>query len=377
MPSPLSIWPASRPGAGFSSSSARSSTCREPVRHEPAAGVTCSTATTAAKTRTLSPWRQHSAGSVSEVNVAEDSEECFLGVQSFVRGTRAYRVDLSTGRADPLVLTDRTAPVPDVATERRSAISADGTTVPYFLLRPAGAGLGLPTLLYGYGGYNWAITPTFRAAWPAWLAAGGALAVANLRGGGEYGRQWHEAGMRERKQNVFDDFIAVGEHLISTGVTTSGQLALHGASGGGLLVGAVMTQRPDLAAVALPMVGVMDMLRFHKFTIGAAWIPEQDDPDVAEDFAFLYAYSPLHALRAGTSYPATLILTGDHDDRVAPAHSYKFGAELQHDQAGDAPVLLRIETATGHGVGKPKRMLAAELADMLAFAAERTGLTPG
>jgi prolyl oligopeptidase len=200
--------------------------------------------------------------------------------------------------------------------------------------------------------------------------------VANLRGGGEYGREWHEAGRRERKQNVFDDFIAVGEHLVSSGVTTHGQLALHGRSNGGLLVGAVMTQRPDLAAVALPMVGVMDSLRFHKFTIGAAWIPEKGDPDVAEDFAFLYAYSPLHNLRAGTCYPATLILTGDHDDRVAPAHSYKFGAELQHDQAGDAPVLLRIETATGHGPGKPKRMLAAEFADMLAFAAEHTGLTP-
>jgi len=290
---------------------------------------------------------------------------------------RAYRVDLSTGRADRLVLTDRTAPVPDVTIERRSATSADGTTVPYFLLRPAGAGLALPTLLYGYGGYNLAITPAFKAAWPAWLAGGGALAVANLRGGGEYGMEWHEAGRRERKQNVFEDFIAVGEHLISSGVTTRGQLALHGRSNGGLLVGAVMTQRPDLAAVALPMVGVMDKLRFHKFTIGAAWIPEAGDPDVAEDFAFLYAFSPLHALRPGVSYPATLILTGDHDDRVAPAHSYKFGAELQHDQASDAPVLLRIEAATGHGLGKPKRMLAAEFADMLAFAAEHTGLTPG
>jgi prolyl oligopeptidase len=316
-------------------------------------------------------------GSVSEVHIEENAEECFLGVESFVRGTRAYRVDLSTGRADPLVLNDRTAPVPDVAIERRSATSADGTTVPYFLLRPAGAGLALPTVLYGYGGYNKAMTPAFKAAWPAWLAGGGALAVANLRGGGEFGREWHEAGQRERKQNVFDDFIAVGEHLISSGVTTHGQLALHGRSNGGLLVGAVMTQRPDLAAVALPMVGVMDKLRFHKFTIGAAWIPEKGDPDVAEDFAFLYAYSPLHALRPGTSYPATLILTGDHDDRVAPAHSYKFGAELQHDQASDAPVLLRIEAATGHGPGKPKRMLAAEFADMLAFAAEHTGLTPG
>lgn len=316
-------------------------------------------------------------GSVSEVHIEEDSDECFLGVESFVRGMRAYRVDLTAGRADPLVLTDRTAPVPDVTVERRSATSADGTTVPYFLLRPAGARQALPTLLYGYGGYGKAMTPVFKAAWPAWLAGGGALAVANLRGGGEYGREWHEAGRRERKQNVFDDFIAVGEHLISSGATTRGQLALHGRSNGGLLVGAVMTQRPGLAAVALPMVGVMDKLRFHKFTIGAAWIPEAGDPDVAEDFAFLYAFSALHALRPGTRYPATLILTGDHDDRVAPAHSYKFGAELQHDQAGDAPVLLRIEAATGHGLGKPKRMLAAEFADMLAFAARHTGLTPG
>jgi len=316
-------------------------------------------------------------GSVSEVHIEENSEECFLGVESFVRGTRAFRVDLSTGRADPLLLTDRTALVPDVAVERRSATSADGTAVPYFLLRPAGAGPALPTLLYGYGGYNKAMTPAFKAAWPAWLAGGGALAVANLRGGGEFGREWHEAGRRERKQNVFDDFIAVGEHLISSGVTTRGQLALHGRSNGGLLVGAVMTQRPDLAAVALPMVAVMDKLRFHKFTVGAAWIAEKGDPDVAADFAFLYAYSPLHALRPGTRYPATLILTGDHDDRVAPAHSYKFAAELQHDQAGDAPVLLRIEASTGHGLGKPKRMLAAEFADMLSFAAEHTGLTPG
>jgi len=315
-------------------------------------------------------------GSVGEVHAEEDGEECFLGVQSFVRGTRAFRVDLATGRADPLVLTDRTAPVPDVTIERRSAASADGTMVPYFLLRPAGAGPALPTLLYGYGGYNNAITPRFMAAWPAWLAGGGALAVANLRGGGEFGRQWHEAGRREHKQNVFADFIAVGEHLVSTGVTAHGRLALYGRSNGGLLVGAVMTRRPDLAAVALPAVGVLDRLRFHKFTIGASWIPEEGDPDVAEDFAFLYPNSPLHALRPGTCYPATLILTGDHDDRVAPAHSYKFGAELQHDQACDAPVLLRIETATGHGPGKPRRMLAAEFADMLAFAAEHTGLTP-
>ena len=201
--------------------------------------------------------------SVSEVHVAEGSGECFLGVQSFVRGSRAYRVDLSAVRASPLTLTGWPAPVPAVTMERRLATSADGTAVPYFLLRLAGAGPALPALLCGYGGFSIAITPRFNPAWLAWLAAGGALAVANLRGGGEYGREWHEAGRRERKQNVYDDFIAVGEHLISTGVTTQGQLVLHGASGGGLLVGAVMTQRPDLAAVALPMVAVMDMLRFH------------------------------------------------------------------------------------------------------------------
>ena len=315
-------------------------------------------------------------GSVTEVSAKEGSSECFVGVESFIRSTRVYRIDLSSGRAGRLALSDTAAPVPDVTVERRSAVSADGTTVPYFLLRRADADQPLPTLLYGYGGYNRALTPAFKAAWPAWLAGGGALAVANLRGGAEYGRKWHEAGQRERKQDVFDDFIAVGEHLISAGVTTHGQLALHDVSNGGLLVSAVMTQRPDLAAVVLPMVGVMDMLRFHKFTIGAAWIAVQGDPDVAEDFAFLHAYSPLHALRPGTSYPATLILTGDHDDRVAPAHSYKFGAELQHDQAGDAPVLLRIEAVTGHGHGKPKRMQAAEYADMLAFAAQHTGLTP-
>jgi prolyl oligopeptidase len=318
------------------------------------------------------------SGSVSAVHAEEGGDECFLGAESFIRAARAYRVDLSTGQAGPLVLTSKTAPVPDVTVERQAAISADGTKVPYFLLRPANSGKEpLPTLVYGYGGYGTSVTPRFKASWPAWLAAGGALAVANLRGGGEFGEEWHQAGTRERKQNVFDDFIAVGEHLAETGVTTHGQLVLHGRSNGGTLIGAVLTQRPDLAAVALPMVGTMDMLRFHKFTVGAGWIAEKGDPDVAEDFAFLYAYSPVHALRPGTSYPATLVLTGDHDDRVAPAHSYKFGAGLQHAQAGDAPVLLRIETATGHGLGKPRRMVIAEFADMLAFAAAHTALTPG
>ena len=201
------------------------------------------------------------------------------------------------------------------------------------------------------------------------------LAIANLRGGGEFGTEWYEAGRLSRKQNVFDDFIAVGEDLKATGVTTTAQLALHGRSNGGLLVGAVMTQRPDLAAVAIPGVGVLDMLRFHLFTIGAAWISDYGDPNHPGQFADALAYSPLHRVTAGTSYPATLVLTGDHDDRVVPLHSHKFTAALQHAQAGPAPVLSRIEVSTGHGAGKPAALQAAEWADLLAFAAHHTGLT--
>ncbi|HVX45206.1 MAG TPA: prolyl oligopeptidase family serine peptidase [Mycobacteriales bacterium] len=315
------------------------------------------------------------AVSVQEISARAGRAEAFLGVATFTGRMGAYRLDLKTGDARRLDLVGDPAPVPGVRIERRHATSADGTSVPYFLLRPDGVDSG-PALLYGYGGFDAPITPDYKPAWPAWLRAGGALAIANLRGGGEFGRGWHEAGMRERKQHVFDDFIAVGEDLVATGVTTSAQLAIHGRSNGGLLVGAVMTQRPDLAAVALPMVGVLDMLRYHRFTIGSAWIPEYGDPDVAADFAFIRAYSPLHNIRPGTAYPATLVLTGDHDDRVVPAHSHKFAATLQAAQAGPAPVLIRIETATGHGVGKPARMLAAEFADMLAFAAEHTGLRP-
>jgi prolyl oligopeptidase len=322
------------------------------------------------------------AGPVGVVDAAglPGDDEAFLGVTSFVQDIRCYRLDLATGAMEPLGLVagppDPPAPV---VTERRRATSPDGTEVPYFLVRRADlpAGAPRPTLLYGYGGFNQALTPAFRAAWPAWVDAGGVLAVANLRGGGEFGREWHEAGTRERKQNVFDDFVAVAEGLVAGGVTTPAQLALHGRSNGGLLVGAVMTQRPELAAVALPMVGVLDMLRFHRFTIGRSWIPDYGDPDDPTDFEVLRAYSPLHNLREGAGYPATLVLTGDHDDRVVPAHSHKFLAALQYVQAGAAPVLARIETATGHGVGKPRRLVAAEFADLLAFAAEHTGLVPG
>jgi prolyl oligopeptidase len=202
------------------------------------------------------------------------------------------------------------------------------------------------------------------------------LAVANLRGGGEYGTEWYDDGRLANKQHVFDDFIAVGEQLVASGVTTSAQLALHGRSNGGLLVGAVLTQRPDLAAVALPGVGVLDLLRFHLFTIGAAWVSDYGNPNDPAQFADALAYSPLHQIHPGTRYPATLVLTGDHDDRVVPLHSHKFTATLQHAQAGDAPVLARIEVATGHGMGKPMSMVADEWADLLAFAAAHTGLEP-
>ncbi|MET1007686.1 MAG: prolyl oligopeptidase family serine peptidase, partial [Propionibacteriaceae bacterium] len=191
-----------------------------------------------------------------------------------------------------------------------------------------------------------------------------------------FGTAWHDAGRLAQKQNVFDDFIAVAEQLKADGVTSTGQLALHGRSNGGLLVGAVMTQRPDLAAVALPGVGVLDMLRFHLFTIGAAWMSDYGDPGDPEQFADLLAYSPLHNISDGTTYPATLVLTGDHDDRVVPLHSHKFTATLQHAQAGDAPILTRVEVATGHGAGKPAAMVADEWADLLAFAAHHTGLRP-
>ncbi|HEY8474531.1 MAG TPA: prolyl oligopeptidase family serine peptidase [Natronosporangium sp.] len=321
------------------------------------------------------------AGPVSVVGgyAKAGDDEVFLGLESFLHRTRAYRLDMATGSIVELRLVDNGSDVSvPTVTERHRAISQDGTEVPYFLVRRADLPTDQPqpTLLYGYGGFNIALTPSFRAAWPAWVAAGGVLVVANLRGGGEFGREWHEAGTRERKQNVFDDFVAVAKDLFATGVTAPERLALHGGSNGGLLVGAVMTQHPELAAVALPAVGVLDMLRFHRFTIGWAWISDYGDPENPADFEVLRAYSPLHNLREGVSYPATLVLTGDHDDRVVPAHSHKFIAQLQHVQAGPAPVLARIETAAGHGFGKPRSVLAAEIADTLAFAAEHTGLVP-
>ena len=226
-----------------------------------------------------------------------------------------------------------------------------------------------PTILYAYGGFNIPQTPSFSVSTISWLELGGVYAVANLRGGGEYGRSWHEAGMLDKKQNVFDDFLAAAEWLIEKKYTSSDRLAIRGGSNGGLLVGAAMTQRPELFAAAVPAVGVMDMLRFHKFTIGWAWVSEYGSSDDPRQFQTLRTYSPLHNLKPGGKYPATLITTGDHDDRVVPAHSFKFAATLQEVQAADKPVLIRIETRAGHGAGTPTTKLIEAAADVNAFLA--------
>lgn len=248
--------------------------------------------------------------------------------------------------------------------------SKDGTKIPMIITYKKGTDLNgkNPTILYGYGGFNISLTPSFSIANAVWLEQGGIYAVANLRGGGEYGKEWHDAGTKLTKQNVFDDFIAAGEYLIAQKYTSSDFLAIRGGSNGGLLVGAVMTQRPDLMKVALPAVGVLDMLRYHTFTAGAGWAYDYGTAeDSKEMFNYLLKYSPVHNVKAGVQYPATLVTTGDHDDRVVPAHSFKFAAELQAKQTGPNPVLIRIETNAGHGAGKPVSKTIEEAADIQAF----------
>ena len=321
-------------------------------------------------------------GAVVGLNAKRGDPEAFVGLSSVTSPTQSYLIDAGSAAVTSLAglvqPTSHAFAAPQVATERRIATSKDGTPVPYFLIAPASADLSRPrpTLLYGYGGFKIPVLADYRPGWPCWLAAGGLLAIANLRGGGEFGTAWYEAGRLANKQNVFDDYTAVAEHLKQTGVTTTRQLALHGRSNGGLLVGAVLTQHPNLAGVALPGVGVLDLLRFHLFTIGAAWISDYGNPADPEQFAQALAYSPLHNVRSGTHYPATLVLTADHDDRVVPLHSHKFAAALQHAQAGEQPILTRIEVSAGHGIGKPTALIAAEWADLLAFAAYHTGLRP-
>jgi prolyl oligopeptidase len=231
-----------------------------------------------------------------------------------------------------------------------------------------------PTLLYAYGGFNVSQTPGFSVSRIAWMEMGGVYAVANLRGGGEYGKEWHEAGIKTKRQNVYDDFIAAAEYLIANKYTSPKKLAIQGGSNGGLLVGAVLNQRPELFGAALPAVGVMDMLRFHRFTAGRYWTSDYGSPDNPEEFKALYAYSPLHNIKKGAKYPAVLVTTADHDDRVVPAHSFKYAATLQQAQAGDAPVLIRIETKAGHGAGKPTAKIIEEQADIYGFLMKNLGM---
>ena len=303
--------------------------------------------------------------------------ETFYSFSSYATPPTVYRFDTGTGIATLFAKPKVAFDPADYDTEQHFYASKDGTRIPIFIVRRKGAlpAGGAPTILYGYGGFNIAQTPNFSATKLAWIEQGGILAIANLRGGGEYGRKWHDAGRLTKKQNVFDDFIAAGEYLIAQGYTTRERLAIEGRSNGGLLVGAVVNQRPDLFAAALPAVGVMDMLRFDRFTAGRYWVDDYGLPSRERDFRALFAYSPLHNIRGGTDYPAILVTTADTDDRVVPAHSFKYTAALQAAAIGDKPHLIRIETRAGHGSGKPTDKAIAESADVYAFAAKWTGMT--
>ena len=300
--------------------------------------------------------------------------ETFFSFSGFTRPATVYRFDTSTGETQVFAAPKVKFDPADYATEQRFYKSKDGTRVPVFIVRRKDVTGPAPTILYGYGGFNVSVTPAFSATRLAWLEQGGVFAVANLRGGGEYGKAWHNAGRLQNKQNVFDDFIAAGEYLIAEGITAKDGLAVQGGSNGGLLVGAVVNQRPDLFAAALPAVGVMDMLRFDRFTAGRYWVDDYGYPSKEQDFRTLLSYSPYHNIAAGKDYPAILVTTADTDDRVVPGHSFKYAAAIQHADLGERPRLIRIETRAGHGSGKPTDKIIDEAADLWAFTAKWTGL---
>ncbi|MDE2596390.1 MAG: S9 family peptidase [Sphingomonadales bacterium] len=316
-------------------------------------------------------------GTASGFHGRPGDPETFYQLSSFNRPATIFRMNLASGETSVFAAPRLTFKPEDYLVEQRFYASKDGTRVPIFVVRKrslANAGKAVPTLLYGYGGFNIALTPGFSAARMAWLEAGGAFALANLRGGGEYGKAWHDAGRGANKQNVFDDFVAAGEYLIAQGIAPKGGLAVQGGSNGGLLIGAAVNQRPDLFAAANPQVGVMDMLRFDRFTEGRTWVDDYGRPEVEADFRLLRAYSPYHNIRSGTVYPAVLVTTAETDDRVVPGHSFKYTAALQAAQTGPRPHLIRVETRAGHGSGKPTDKVIGENADILAFLAQWTGL---
>ena len=311
-------------------------------------------------------------GSVSGLDGEQRRAETFLSYTSFAVPGIIYRYDVQAATLEEVRREASDLQSDDLVTKQVFFPSKDGTRIPLFIVHAKGITLDgtNPTLLYGYGGFNISLLPRYSPRAAAWLELGGIYAVCNARGGGEYGREWHEAGTKQHKQNVFDDFIGAAEYLIAEGYTRPSKLAIAGGSNGGLLVGACVNQRPDLYGAALAAVGVMDMLRYQEWTIGAAWASDYGLSSDPEMFPYLYAYSPVHNVHPGTRYPAVLITTGDHDDRVVPYHSFKYAAALQHAQAGDKPILIRIETRAGHGAGKSREQRAQEMTDQLAFLAQ-------
>jgi prolyl oligopeptidase len=308
-------------------------------------------------------------GTVAWSPARSTDTELFYSYTSFTTPPAIYRYDLKAGSSTAVRQSKLSFDPSAYETRQVFYNSKDGTRIPMFLVSKKGLArsAATPTYLYGYGGFNISLTPAFSVSMIEWMERGGLYAVPNLRGGGEYGEAWHEAGTKQRKQNVFDDFISAAEWLIANGYTSTPKLAISGRSNGGLLIGAVLNQRPELFGAALPAVGVMDMLRFHKFTIGWAWTVDYGSPDNPQDFAYLRAYSPLHNIKPGVKYPPTLITTADHDDRVVSGHSFKYAAALQHAQEGPAPILIRVDVEAGHGAGKPTAKLIEETADVFAF----------
>ncbi len=314
-------------------------------------------------------------GSIGGFSGDETDSETFYAFTSFATPTTIYRYDVKTGATSSWASPKVDFNPDDYVVNQVFYASKDGTRVPMFVVHRKDLPKGpAPTLLYAYGGFNISVPPGFSATRLAWMEQGGVLAVANIRGGGEYGSVWHDGGRLANKQNVFDDFIAAGEYLISQGTTSKAKLAIQGGSNGGLLVGAVVNQRPDLFAAALPQVGVMDMLRFDRFTAGRYWVDDYGYPSKEADFKVLLAYSPYHNVKSGVAYPAILATTADTDDRVVPGHTFKYAAAIQHADIGPRPHLVRIETRAGHGSGKPTDKVIEEAADLWAFAAKWTGM---